>query len=112
MTSENDGIESENHDVDNDGKEDNKPSIQEIVINAITERTRELFIDSHGIPFAVVNINGHLETLPIKKSRFKRWIAKVHYELFCKPVRAEILNQITDLFETKALFDGNERDLQ
>ena len=62
--------------------------------------------------FSAIMIDGHREILPIKSSRFRRWICKRYFETRSEPIKSETLKQICDLLEAQALFSNNVKDLQ
>jgi hypothetical protein len=97
-----------------DGKEDSNESQdrRNELLEIINERTSELFVDKHDTAFAAVAIDDHVESLPIKSGRFKKWICRLNWKHLHKTIRAEDLKQITDLLQAEALFSNNVKDLE
>jgi len=107
-----------NHKNSNDNKDednDEKPDSASILLAELQEKGDnlfQLFVDKQGVAFCASEIDDHRETLAIKSSRFRRWICKRYFESNQKPIKGEVLKQITDLLEANALFSKNVKDLR
>jgi hypothetical protein len=88
-----------------------KKSIVTIALELIEDDIENLFVDKFEVPFVTVNIYGHLETLPIRRNKFKKWICKKVYESEDKPMNSEALGAVCNVVEARALFSGNIKAL-
>ena len=62
--------------------------------------------------FAAIHINGHRETIPVYKSkRFDLWVRKTYYDETEDTLGSDVLKEVVDALEVKALFDGPEKTL-
>ena len=62
--------------------------------------------------FATIHLNGHREIVPIHKSkRFDLWIRKTYYDKTKDTLGSDILKEVVDTLQAKALFDGPEKTL-
>jgi hypothetical protein len=71
----------------------------------------ELFHTPDGDPFATVKLSGHAETWPLRSRGFKRWLAGECYRGHGKAPGGQALQDALNVLESKAVFDGPERQV-
>jgi hypothetical protein len=71
----------------------------------------ELFHTPAGTSLADIVVNGHRETWPIRSKRFSGWLRRYYYEATGSAPSAGEIRSTLDLLETRAQFDGPERDV-
>lgn len=96
-----------------DSKEDdNDIKLSAKVIKLLEPCIELLFKNQFDSAFAALHINGHRETLPIHKSKkFDLWIRKTYYDGTGDTLGNDILKEVVDTLEAKALFDGPVKTL-
>ena len=101
------------HDDNNNDGNDDKDSrtIPQIALGLVEEQCSELFLDQFGSPYAPVRINEHIETLPLKSSRFKNWLCRIFYRSEQDVLNNETVANILNILKARAEFDGNTRSL-
>lgn len=57
--------------------EDSNPII--IALDLVEEKTVDLFLDEVKTPYALIKVNGHLETLHIRHQNFEDWVGALYY---------------------------------
>uniref|UniRef100_UPI004048957D hypothetical protein n=1 Tax=Limnohabitans sp. TaxID=1907725 RepID=UPI004048957D len=72
-------------------------------------QTAELFHTPDGTGYADIDINGHLETWPIRAKGFRSWLARRFFEATQGAPSSEALQSALNVIEAKAQFDGLER---
>src|SRR5690349_13038187 len=71
---------SSSSDNDDISSEERKKSAAQKALELVEDNCSELFVDQFGTPYTAVKIGGHIETLPLKSSRFKNWLCKTYFE--------------------------------
>ena len=62
--------------------------------------------------FAAIHINGHREIISVYKSkRFDLWVRKSYYDETGDTLSSDVLKEVVDTLQAKALFDGPEKTL-
>ena len=62
--------------------------------------------------FAAIRVNGHREIVPIHKSnRFDLWIRKAYYDATGKTLGSQIIREVVDTLEAKAILCGRVETL-
>jgi hypothetical protein len=74
-------------------------------------QSAELFHAPDGTGFADLEVNGHRETLPIRRKGFKQWLARRFFEETGGAPSSEALQSALNVIEAKAHFDAPERVL-
>lgn len=69
----------------------------------------ELFSDRAGQCYATAEIDGHLETWPLKGRRFAQWLLRRYYLDTGKAPSAQAMTDARATISAKAMFDGLER---
>jgi len=97
-----------NHDSNN---EDVKLSAE--VIKLLESGIELLFINkTDDKAFAAIHVNGHREIIPIHKSkRFDLFVRKTYYDKTGDTIGSDVLKEVVDTLEAKALFDGPVKTL-
>ena len=63
------------------------------------------------MPYAAVEISDHLETLPLKWSRFRNWLCRIYYNSEEDVLNNETVTNVLNILKAKAEFDGTARNL-
>lgn len=97
-----------------DSKEgDNYVKLSAKVIQMLEPMIELLFKNEFDTAFAAIYVNGHREIMPIHKSkRFNLWVRKAYYDATGDIIGTEILNEVAETMEAKALFDGLIKPLE
>src|SRR6201981_1746753 len=72
-------------------------------------RCDDLFHTATGIAFADIMVNGHRETWPLRRRRFRAWLRRRYYQSTGGAASAAEIRSALDLLEARAQFDGPER---
>ncbi|MFL6421685.1 MAG: hypothetical protein ACJ71P_20080 [Nitrososphaeraceae archaeon] len=91
--------------------EDQKESAAQVALRLADEYCSALFMDQFGTPYAAVRIGEHIETLPLKSSRFKNWLCHIYYNSENNVLNSEALSNVINVLKAKAEFDGNSKSL-
>lgn len=83
------------------------PTQADILVNLA--QTAEFFHTPDGTGYADIDINGHLETWPIRAKGFRSWLARRFFEATQGAPSSEALQSALNVIEAKAQFDGLER---
>ena len=49
----------------------------QIALHLAEEQCSGLFLDQFGAPYAPIKVGRHIETLPLKSSRFRHWLCRI-----------------------------------
>lgn len=71
----------------------------------------QLIHDANGDGYAVLAIDGHKETWPLRSRGFKRWLQRRFYEQYEKAPGSQAVTDALGVIEGKALYDGPERKI-
>jgi len=71
----------------------------------------ELFHTRDGDTYASFQVNGHLETWPVKSRGFRDWLTRRLYEVEQKAPAAQNLQDALNLLNSRARFDGKTCDV-
>ncbi|MFL6412211.1 MAG: hypothetical protein ACJ71K_13350, partial [Nitrososphaeraceae archaeon] len=74
--------------------EDQKESAAQVALRLADEYCSALFMDQFGTPYAAVRIGEHIETLPLKSSRFKNWLCHIYYNSENNVLNSEALSNV------------------
>lgn len=69
----------------------------------------QLIHNADGEGFAVMMIDGHKETWPLRSKGFKRWIQRRFFEQYKKAPGSQAVQDALGVIEAKALYEGPER---
>jgi len=97
----------DNKEENDSNKDDDQPkskSIQEILIDLANKNIEVLFKDQLNEGFASVFIKDHYEIIPLRCSRFKKFLSKIYYENTNKVVNTESINNVLSILQAKAEF--------
>ena len=50
-----------------------------VALELVKDRIIDTFLDEVKAPYAVIKVDGHIETVPIKSQRFEDWIGALYY---------------------------------
>jgi hypothetical protein len=97
----------------NKDDDESQSKLSEEVIELIKPKIVFLFKNSRtDSAFAAVLINGHREIVPIHKSKyFDLWIRKTYYDETGKTLGSQVLREVVDTLEAKAIFEGQTETL-
>jgi hypothetical protein len=71
---------SNNNDDSSNIEDEDSRTIAQKTLDLAEANYSDLFVDQFGSPYAAVRIGEHIETLPLKSSRFKNWLCRLFYE--------------------------------
>jgi hypothetical protein len=71
----------------------------------------ELFATPAGRPHAMVAVDGHRETWPLRSGAVELWLRRLEFERSGEPVGGEVVAEALATFEARALFDGEQREV-
>ena len=109
---ENENVEDDKTVSENE-EETEDTTIVTAMLQLIQGYTIKLFTNKHETPYITVLINNeHLETIPIKSGRFRKWVARLGYKEMGKSIKSGKIREIIDLLQADALFDGETIDLK
>jgi hypothetical protein len=93
------------------GQEEERKSAAQKVLDLIDQHCHEVFTDQFGTPYAAVKIREHIETLPLKDSRFRNWLCRIYYISEGNVLNSETVSNVLNILNAKAEFEGNARTL-
>src|SRR5215471_14655504 len=91
---------------DNDGR-----SAADRLIGLVLESGIELFHDPDQHGWASIRIDGHWENHPIRSRPFQLFLLRTYYRETRGSPGAQAIRAALDLFEAKAMFDGEEHPI-
>ena len=80
----------------------------ELVLRAIKEHYKKLFVDEYQNPHIAISVSGHIETLPIKSKRFRNWLANIFYKTTGLVVKSADLKDAINILSAQAEFDSGD----
>jgi len=92
-------------------KNDSEPSSSHAqkALAIAKQNCRELFLDQYGMPYAAIEVNGHLETLALNGKRFRNWLFKIYYDAENSVVNSESVTNVLNILKAQAEFGGSKR---
>jgi len=96
--------------TDEGDTQDDQKTQSEVLIELALQKA-DLFHNNPQDPFALVEINGHLEVWPVKGIAFKRWLGREFYNETKKAAGSEAVSRALNFIESRACFDGREHKL-
>jgi hypothetical protein len=91
-------------------KEESENAAQKL-LRLTQDQCEELFLDQFGAPYAAVRIGEHIETLPLKDSRFRNWLCRIYYTSENNVLNNETVSNVLNILKAKAEFEGTSRSL-
>jgi hypothetical protein len=80
----------------------------ELVLDAIKDHYKKLFVDEYQNPHIAISVSGHVETLPIKSKRFRNWLANIFYKTTGLVVKSQDLKDAINILSAQAEFDSGD----
>ena len=80
----------------------------ELVLRAIKEHYKKLFVDEYQNPHIAISVSGHIETLPIRSKRFRNWLANIFYKTTGLVVKSADLKDAINILSAQAEFDSGD----
>src|SRR5262245_23295768 len=96
--------------VDSGPSADEKESAATRLVKLVEEDV-VLIHNSEGDGFALMMVDGHKETWPLRSKGFKQWMARKFYEDCEKSPGSQAIQDALGVLEGKARYDGEERDI-
>jgi hypothetical protein len=92
----------------NKEEEEERKSLPQLLIELVLENpTTKLLKDEFNVPHIVVMIQNHCQTLPIKSTKFERYLSKLYYDVYDgKIANTEAINNVVSQLEAKAFYEG------
>jgi hypothetical protein len=85
-----------------------KESAAQIALRLAGEQCFATFMDQFGTPYAAIQVDEHIETLPMKNSRFRNWLCRIFYNSEGKILTSENVTNVISLLKARADFDTSE----
>ena len=79
----------------------------EIALEIAEDSINRLFVDEYQVPYAAIQVNDHLEVLPLRSGRFRDYLANEVYKshrLFI----GDAIKDVIDILSAKAKFDSGD----
>ena len=83
----------------------------DMVIDVCMPNIKELFVDKYDVTFATISVNNRLETIGIRRHKFKLWVRKVYYDEIDEVLPQQALESALGLFESKASYSDVKKRL-
>ena len=83
----------------------------QIALHLAEEQCSGLFLDQFGAPYAAIKVGRHIETLPLKSSRFRHWLCRIYYTSEQDVLNGEICKLMLERTRSETEFDGAGRNL-
>ena len=84
---------------------------KEDMLQLVNKNCSEFFLDQYGLPYAVVRLSDHIETISMNGKRFRNWVCKTKYDVTKALLSSETLTSVLNILKSKAEFDNNTRNL-
>jgi hypothetical protein len=101
-----------------DSEEEDKdggPNMTDIGLELTKQNIQELFVDQFDNPFAAIKVGPverqHIETIPVNRNKFKRWVLKLIYDTLGIALSDKALSTTCDILNATALFSNNKKTL-
>lgn len=78
------------------------------LIQLAGSRHAELFHSSDGTAYARFEVDGHLETWPLRAKEFRAWLACAYFEETGSAASSQAISDATNVLEGKAKFEGRQ----
>ena len=77
------------------------------MVELVLENHIKLFKDEFNVPYIIVIINNHYQTLPIDSTKFKRYLSNLYCDTFKGRIaNPEAINSAVAQLEAKAFYEG------
>jgi hypothetical protein len=99
----------------------NEASVQEtqdsspitVALDLVEEKKVDLFLDEVKTPYALVRVNGHLETIPIRHQNFEDWVGALYYRHNKAQGRNQVLSkEMIGRIQSILSFEARENDMK
>lgn len=81
----------------------------QIALRLAGEQCSSLFLDQFGTPHAAIEVGDHVETLPLKSSRFRNWLCKTFYNNSeGKILTSDNVTNVLSVLKARAEFDRQD----
>jgi hypothetical protein len=90
---------------------DDDISAAQRALDLVEDQCSELFLDQFGTPYAAIQIGDHIQTLPLKSSRFRNWLCRVYYNSEDNVLSSETVSNVLNILKAKAEFEGTAKSL-
>ncbi len=95
---------------DTEDEKEKKKTKAEIFLDAAAENINKLFVDEYQEPHAAISVNGHLETIPIRSTRFKNWFSNIVYTDYEMVPDSQTLKDVIGILSAKAQFEDPNQE--
>ncbi len=95
----------------NEQEDKTKKEATDYLMELVELEAMTLFHNELREPFAVIQVDNHLEIWPCRSRMFKLWLTKQFWDYCGKPLKAETKNSVLALIEARACFSGKEHSL-
>ena len=83
----------------------------DILIKLLEDTSPVLFHNEHSEPYIYMFVDDHWETWPVRSSQTKLFLKRLYWQAKHKTVYKEAVEQVLDMLESKARFDGERISL-
>ena len=83
----------------------------QLVNIALQKSTCALYHTAEGLPFAQIEIGGHVETWRLRSGGFREWLVREYFGISRKPPGGQAIQDAIATLEAIARYDANERVL-
>jgi hypothetical protein len=84
-----------------------------LALDLVEEKKVDLFLDEVKIPHALVRVNGHLETIPIRSQVFEDWIGALYYRHKKEQGHKQVLSkEMITRIQSILSFEARENDMK
>src|SRR5262245_59791380 len=93
------------------GQQNGKPQKEKAadILIRLATGAEELFHAPDGTGYAIIPVDDHLETWPIRSRGFKRWLARAFFAETASAPNSDAIQAALNVIEAKAHFEGRER---
>jgi Bifunctional DNA primase/polymerase, N-terminal len=88
--------------------EKEKQTKAQVALETANNSIKKLFVDEYQTPHAAILVKDHLETLPIKSSRFRNYLASEVYKQNKTVLDSHTLKDVIGILSAQAEFDGGD----
>jgi hypothetical protein len=84
-----------------------------IALDLVEEKKVDLFLDEVKTPYALVKVNGHIETIPTRHQNFEDWVGALYYRHNKEQGHKQVLSKETiGRIQSILSFEARENDMR
>lgn len=102
----------EDSEIDRNSAGTRPPSASEIAIGLVDSKAVLYFKDEYDTPHARVQVDGHIEVMPIDSTKFEHFVSNLfYYEMGKQAIKSEALNEVVRILTARTIFEGDNAKL-